>query len=333
MSEQGRAEERAGQMSDWSGEGLPPAAQARMDRAHEGAPASSLLTVAGQSGLEGCGFRTVGEVMGCIVEHIGWEGWGGCGYYPGMGGGYGAVGGGAFALGGPRATVTSGGGSGGYAGFKPYVDALYAGYDTALRRMLLECQAVGGDGVVGVSLTKRDLNSQGDHEFLAYGTAVRAERGSRPRSLFSTTLPGQDVTKLLHGGWVPSGIVVGLSLAIRHDDWATVQQASLMAGNTEVSGYTELVHHVRADVRRQFAARAGGYGADGSIVSTMSLNISEREVAENHRDHVALATIVGTAIAKFHAGDAAPSETLKILPLGRGAGTGASRSGQRRQSQ
>ena len=313
-------------MSDWSGQGLPPAARARMERAHRSAVAGSLLTVKGQTGIEGCGFSVVGEVMGCIVEHIGWDGWGGCGYYGAYGGG-GPFGGGGGPFGGGGAynrgapfgfsgqpqTVTSGGGSS-YAGFSAYVQALYAGYDTALVRMLTECRELGGDGVVGVNLSVKSLGED-NREFLAYGTAVKAAGPVRPANLFSTELPGQDVAKLLHAGWVPAGIVVGLSIAIRHDDWATLQQASTFAGNTEVSGYSELVHHVRVDARRQFESRTAGYGADGAILSNMNLDIWEREVAENHRDHVALASITGTALGRFHAGTAAPTNTLKILPL------------------
>ena len=42
-----------------------------------------------------------------------------------------------------------------------------------LYRMLLECQSLGGDGVVGVRLEQRHLG-QGNREFVALGTAVRA---------------------------------------------------------------------------------------------------------------------------------------------------------------
>jgi uncharacterized protein YbjQ (UPF0145 family) len=319
-------------MSDWNGQGLPPAAAARMARAGEGGPASSLLSINGQAGLEGCGFHVVGEVMGCIVEHIGWDGWGGCGYFGygqgysqggfGQGGfgqgpfGQGRFGQGAFGQGPIGAGSYGGAPAPVLTGFAPYVDALYAGYDTALLRMLTECQALGGDGVVGVSLTVRNLGLD-NREFLAYGTAVKADSDIRPKNLFSTTLPGQDMAKLMHGGWIPVGIVVGLSMAIRHDDWATLQQASLLAGNVEVSGYSELVHSVRSEARRQFGARTAAYGADGSVASAMQLDIWEREVAENHRDHVALASMTGTAIARFHGGAKAPTSSLSILPLNR----------------
>jgi uncharacterized protein YbjQ (UPF0145 family) len=263
--------------------------------------------------------------MGCVVEHIGWEGFGGCGYY-GLGGYGGGPLSGGFGIVTAARTVTSGQAQTGYAGFAPFVDAVYSGYETAISRMLEECRAVGGDGVVGVSLTASDMTGHGDREFLAYGTALRAAGGVRPRRLFSTTLAGQDVAKLLHGGWAPAGIVVAVSVAVRHDDLVTRQQASMFSGNVEVSGYSDLVHHVRADVRREFARRSAAHGAEGSIVSSMTLNIDEREVAENHTDHVAIATIIGTAIVQFHEGRAAPSSALKVLPLGHGARSTGKRS-------
>ncbi|MGH9304664.1 MAG: heavy metal-binding domain-containing protein, partial [Acidimicrobiales bacterium] len=108
---------------------------------------------------------------------------------------------------------------------------------------------------------------------------------------------------------------VGLSVAVRHDDWATLRQASAWAGNTEVSGYSQLVHHVRSEARDQFRHRSTAYGADGAILSTMNLQIWEQEVAENHRDHVALASVTGTAIARFHPETKAPTSSLIILPL------------------
>ena len=204
--------------------------------------------------------------------------------------------------------------AGGLAGFAPYVDALYHGYDTAVLRMLLECRDLHGDGVVGVRLEQRRLG-QDNREFIAYGTAVRAHGKTRPANLFSTMLPAHDVAKLLHGGWAPAAITIGISLAIRHDDWTTIQQARTWGGNTEVSGYTELVNHVRSDARQQFARRTAAYGADGAIMSGMNLDIWEIEPGEGHRDHVALSFVEGTAIARFHQGAVAPTSSLKILSL------------------
>jgi uncharacterized protein YbjQ (UPF0145 family) len=284
---------------------------ARMERGRSGTVRSSLLSVPGHIGVEACGFSVVGEVMGCIVETIGFTGWAGCGY-----GGYGMVntGAGLFGtFGGPSRTVTSGQ-AGGFVGYAPYVDALYHGFDTALYRMLLECQSLGGDGVVGVRLEQRHLG-QGNREFVALGTAIRAAGEQRPARLFSTTLTGQDFVKLVLGGWMPAAVVVGISVAIRHDDWATRSQASAWAYNTEVSGYTELVNHVRADARTQLARRIHAMGAHGGITSSMQLNIHAQEVGENHTDHVAESRLIGDAVVQFRKEGSTPPKTLTILPL------------------
>jgi uncharacterized protein YbjQ (UPF0145 family) len=321
-------------MTEWDGRGLPPAAAARMARFQADGVRTSLLDVPGMASVTGVGLPPVGEVMGCMVEHIGWAGFGGCGWYgPGAGWGSGGFGGGlrgnpmsggipgtfgggfAGGAGWGSGTVTSGTGAR-YAGFAPYVDALYRGYDTAIARMLTEAGSMGADGVVGVRLSVTHLG-QDNREFVALGTAVRAVGEVHSPRPFVTDLPGADVAKLLHAGWVPVSIAFGISVAIRHDDWTTQQQARAWGQNTEVSGYTELVQHVRDDARDRFAEHAGRAGAEGAIVSSMDLHISEREPSEGHRDHVAEATVFGTTVARFHRTQTAPTRALTILPLRR----------------
>jgi uncharacterized protein YbjQ (UPF0145 family) len=296
-------------MTEWDGRGLPPAAQARVDRARSDGVRSSLLSIRGQAGVQGVGLDPVGEVMGCIVENIGWTGWGGCGVYYGRG-----LGG--FAVAPP--TLTSGGG-GGYSSFAPYVDALYRGYDTAMYRMLLEAQAVGADGVVGVVSSREPLLDQrGAQEFVMRGTAVRARSASRPAHLFSTDLSGGDVAKLLHAGWAPTELVFGISVAVRHDDYATQAAARAWSTqNVEVPGYTELVTYARADAVARFEERAGRQGSDAATVSNMSLHVWGIEPSEGHRDHVAEAMVVGNAVVQFHKGRSAPTDSRVVLPLRR----------------
>ncbi|MGH3865515.1 MAG: heavy metal-binding domain-containing protein [Pseudonocardiaceae bacterium] len=286
-------------MTQWDGRGLPPVAADRMRRFARTGLRTSLLTVPGAVGVQSVGFEPVGEVMGCIVEHIGWSGFGGCGYFGGFG-----LGGG---------TVTSSG-SARFVGFGPYVDALYRGYDTALGRMRAEAAAMDADGVVGVRLSVSHFGSD-NREFVALGTAVRARSRHRPGRVFTTDLAGQDVAKLLTAGWVPSAIVYGISVAVRHDDWQTRRQSSWGAGNTEVSGYTELVTHVRADARSRFDHQARSAGAEGAIVSSVGLAIRTIEPSENHRDHVAESAVFGTALVSFHQGYRAPTRSLTILAL------------------
>ena len=300
-------------MTEWDGRGLPPVAADRMRRFARTGLRTSLLTVPGAVGVQSVGCDPVGEVMGCIVEHIGWSGFGSCGYFGGIGG----IGG--FGIGGGTVTPS---GAAGSVGFGPYVEALYRGYGTALERMTAEAAAMDADGVVGVRLSVSPLGSSsgahrgaGNREFVALGTAVQARSRHRPGRVFTTDLAGQDVAKLLMAGWVPSAVVYGISVAVRHDDWWTQRQSSWGAGNTEVSGYTELVTLVRADARYRFDQQARSAGAEGAIVSSMGLTIGEIEPAENHRDHVAEASVFGTALVSFHRGSSTPTRSLTILPL------------------
>lgn len=292
-------------MSDWDGRGLPPVAQARVERAAAGRLRTSLFAAREAAALGAVGFEPVGDVMGCVVEHIGWGGYG-CGAYVG---GMGQL---TYA----PPTITSG--MGGYAGYAPYVDALYYGYEVALHRMLLEAQALGADGVVGVRWTQERLDANHNREFVALGTAVRARSRQRPAHLFATDLPGQDVVKSMHGGWMPSGLVIGIAVAVRHDDYYTRRQVTSWV-NVEVSGYTELVSFARADARNKFAQRAAKHGGDAAIISDMALNVWPIEQGENHRDHVAESVVVGTALAAFdpgfHTGAQAPTDALMMLPL------------------
>jgi uncharacterized protein YbjQ (UPF0145 family) len=150
---------------------------------------------------------------------------------------------------------------------------------------------------------------------MALGTAVRSRGEQRPARPFTTDLSGQDVAKLLEAGWIPAGMAYGISVAIRHDDWRTRNQAAVFAGNTEVSGYTELVNHVRHDARREFAARAARIGGDSALLTNMSQHVWEYEAGENHIDHVAECVITGNAIARFHETAEKRTSSLTYLPL------------------
>jgi hypothetical protein len=150
---------------------------------------------------------------------------------------------------------------------------------------------------------------------MALGTAVRSRGRERPARPFTTDLSGQDVAKLLTAGWVPAGMAFGISVAIRHDDWRTRQQLSVWAGNTEVSGYTELINHVRHDARHQFATLAAKIGGDSALLTNMWQHVWEYEAGESHIDHVAECVITGNAIARFHTAAHPPTTTLTYLPL------------------
>lgn len=284
----------------WDGRGLPPVARARIARAAAGGVKTSLLSANGAAGLVAAGFDVVGEVLGTTVMQIGWTGFGGCGWN--------GLGGGRF---GPGTMVTS---SSRWSGYAPYVDALKHGRNTAMSRMTQEAAALGADGVVGVRLTDERMEGN-KREFMALGTAVRSRGAVRSARPFTTDLGGQDVAKLVSAGWVPAGLAYGISVSIRHDDWRTQSQIAPFAGNTEVTGYTELMNHVRADARREFAERAARIGGDSALASSFWSHVWSLEIGENHRDHVAECVLVGTVIARFHAGRRPTTDSLTILPL------------------
>jgi uncharacterized protein YbjQ (UPF0145 family) len=285
-------------VSEWDGRGLPPVAAERVRRAAEGGAWTSLLSAPAAAGLEVAGFDPAGEVMGSMVQRIGWSSYFGCGAT----GWYGAN----------SRTITSSQ----QGGFAPYAQALQNGWGTAIGRMVTEASMIGADGIVGVRLSQTGVGNSA-HEFTAIGTAVRARSRTRPLRVFSTHLPGQDVAKLVLAGWMPTDVVLGISVGIRHDDWNTRQQRAWTAGNIEVGAYTELVNDTRADARMLLQHRIRAVGADGAVIASMGLSTWEIEPGEGHTDHVAEATIVGTAITQFHRSREAPSRSLTYLPLKR----------------
>jgi uncharacterized protein YbjQ (UPF0145 family) len=266
---------------------LPEAARNRLARFSETGLRTSLLPVAGAVGVESVGLTPIAEVMGCIVQYVGF------------------VGGANYGMGSPFAFSP--------VSFRPYVDAMYHGYDTALARMSAEATAMGADGVVGVRLTRNPLG-QNNQEFVALGTAVRARSSRRPRSLFTAALPGQDIAKLMQSGWVPARIAIGIAVEARYLDWNSRNQMSLMAGNTEVDAPTELITRARAMSRDTFGRHARGTHSDGAIVSHMELRSWEQEV-NNAILLCAESSVFGTAIARFHTGTRAPTKALTIMPL------------------
>jgi len=181
--------------------------------------------------------------------------------------------------------------------------------------MLAECAELGGHGIVGVSLSIGSFPA-GGLEFKAIGTAVRAPGAPSLREPFSSHLSGQEFAKLIHAGWVPAGLALGISVGARHDDWLTVGQTRWGAGNAEVVGYTELVNDSRHDARQQLEKDVRRMGGEGVVVSRMDMRVHEREcpMQEHGKDHIVEVTIVGTATVRF-ASVAKPPPPLAILSL------------------
>jgi uncharacterized protein YbjQ (UPF0145 family) len=258
---------------------------------------TSNLTVAEHHAIRSVGFSPVGQVLGSCVYQIGWTGTWNCGFGYGYGG-YGTA-----------RTVEA-------AGIR---ESLVESRNLAMQRMQQEARKHGGDGVVAVRLTVHPFEGAG-LEFRALGTAVRADGPVRPPLPFTSDLSGQEFAELIGAGWVPAGLVLGIAVMVRHDDWRTRSQLSTWnSANQEVDGYTDLTITARAGARARLAADTARYGADATaVVRDMSLRISERacSAGNDSHDHLAESMVVGTAIVPFrHRGGNAPVAPLPVLRL------------------
>jgi uncharacterized protein YbjQ (UPF0145 family) len=286
---------------------LPSVAQDRIAEIRRSGTWGSALSTDEFAAIRSTGFEPAGQVLGAAVYNIGYTGGFNCpGAWSGFSG-YGA----------PVASVTAVSGAGTLGSYGPMVQTLYEARRTAIGRMTEECAELGGHGVVGVSLTIGRFPA-GGLEFKAIGTAVRAPGMPWSRPPFTSSLSGQDFAKLVLDGWVPVGLALGISIGARHDDWLTINQTRWGSGNTEVSGYTDLMNQTRHDAREQLERDVARMGADGVVVKNMDVRVRDREcpVAEHRRDHIVEATIIGTAITHFSASSrAAERPSLAILSL------------------
>jgi uncharacterized protein YbjQ (UPF0145 family) len=306
VSEQHSREQRLG-------EKLPAAAEARLAEIRRTGTWSSALSADEFTAIKSAGFEPVGQVLGAAVYNIGYTGGYAC---PGAWAGYGS-----YVT--PFRSVTAVSGAGSAGAFAPMVATLYKARRQAIGRMEAECAELGGHGVVGVQLTIGSFPA-GGLEFKAIGTAVRAPGGVPLKRPFTSDLSGQDFAKLIMAGWVPAGLVLGISIGARHDDWLTITQTRWNSGNSEVHGYTELVNQSRHDARIQLERDVQRHGAEGVVVQDMDVRVREREcpMQEGRRDHIVEATIIGTAIAKFgrrHDRQTAPLAIMSLDPQRRQA--------------
>ena len=106
----------------------------------------------------------------------------------------------------------------------------------AVGRMITECAGLGGHGVVGVRLSRGSF-PLGGPQFTALGTTcLRSVPRTGHRCPSPARCPGpHPPAKLIMTGWVPAGLVLGISIGSRHDDRPTARQARWGPRNAEVA--------------------------------------------------------------------------------------------------
>ncbi len=186
------------------------------------------------------GFEPLGLVMGSCIYHVGfqWQRW---------------------SVSQELATLTS---------------AMFQARELAMTRMEEEADLLGADGVVGVRLVfKQYAMDEGVLEFQAIGTAVRhRERGGSYRTKdnrpFTSDLSGQDLWKLLRGGYRPVSLAMGA--CVYHIAHLSFMQAIKQAGrNQEMKIYTDATYAARELALERMQAEAverGGIGVVGARV-------------------------------------------------------------------
>jgi uncharacterized protein YbjQ (UPF0145 family) len=274
--------------------------------AGRGATWGSLLSVNEFAAIRSVGFEPVGQVFGAAVYPLAATAAVSC---PGTA---------AHSLV-PGESARAAGWSGSAARI---AQALYDGYRTVIDRMAGECSALGGHGIVGASLqvteTPGDSFTTATVEFKVIGTAVRGSSCPSLARPFTSELSGPDFAKLLMDGWVPAGIVLGISVAGLHDTLVTTSSGPWGTGNAEVPAYTDLMVYVRRDARSRLEQTVRGLGAEGVVVSAMTLRVRSGECRARlvGADHFAEAVITGTAVARFAGRREAPRPpSLAVRPL------------------
>jgi len=246
--------------------GLPLAAQERIEELREGKSAwTSDLSVSEMAAIQHAGFEPVGMVMGSSVYRIAAQ-WGYTTVY-GLGG---ATGGGrvrTYPC--PHGFYGYGVGSEHRTGYnwehRFYEAGITETRNAALRRILEEAHGLGAHGVVGVRILRRHLEGVGNSlEFTCIGTAVRRRGGPKLRSPFMSHLDGVAFSKLLHGGYVPVALVMGIG-AMEIDPGCGTEWALRSWSNTRIQQISDGIEEARMLGINHLEAEVATVDADGAV--------------------------------------------------------------------
>lgn len=303
--------------------GLPPAAQERIERQRASGATGSLLSAAAAASVQSAGLKPVGEVFGCLVMQLGWAG-GGCSWWnSGAAGSFGGLGsmmgGGLGGWGAISPVTTSGTDSSRYSGFAPYVKAYESAWYGALRRMLAEARALGAHGVVGVQIGRTRIEGS-IWEFTAVGTAVCSVDPSAvpfPASesdVWNTNLTAEDCASAILSGFLPTEIVMAMSVSTKHEDMQVQQQRSSWI-NGEVSGMTDLIQAARHESRTRLSTRARHSGSAELVVTGMELLEFETQCGQDGKDLHAESVVTGTTLVPIPRFRPSKPTVLTVIPL------------------
>lgn len=190
--------------------------------------------------------------------------------------------------------------------------AMYEAREKAMERMESEADVLGADGIVGVRLEVEFKEWGSDvAEFLAVGTAVKAEDGSNWRNAagkpFTSDLSGQDFWTLLRTGYAPLGMVMGT--CVYHIAHRGLGSAISSAGrNVELTQYTQGLYDARELAMERMQKEAEALSAEGIV----GVNLHQR----NHSwgAHTTEFFAIGTAVRPYNPDHVIEAPSM-VLPL------------------
>lgn len=190
--------------------------------------------------------------------------------------------------------------------------AMYHARSLAVERMRSEAHALGADGIVGVKLQiQRYAWQQGELEFIAQGTAVRARQPSASYKLldggpFTSDLSGQDFYTLVRAGHFPRAFVFGA--CVYHVAHQGIRQTMKMAGrNMEMPQFTEAAYTARELAMTRMENEANRFGADGIV--GVRTDVSAHIWGEHASEFLAIGTGV---VSSQESGMPEPNLTLSL---------------------
>jgi uncharacterized protein YbjQ (UPF0145 family) len=272
--------------------GLPLRAQQRLGEIRKATSGffTSDLSVDEFALVHALGLRPISQVMGSSIYHVGWQ------QRPGSFGGW-QPGGVSQEL-----TVVS--------------EAWNTARLRAFARLEQEAKLVGADAVVGVHLSKGQHDwAAGAIEYVAVGTAVRAEGAEPVERPALTDLSGQDTWKLWQAGYRPLGVVGASTVHYVVPGWSTQQASGYWSSwaNQELRDFTRGVYDARETALGRMTAEARTIGAAGVVGVSIEHSAEERESGaggSRSNDLVVTFHVIGTAIGERRA----EGRTLDVSP-------------------
>jgi uncharacterized protein YbjQ (UPF0145 family) len=263
--------------------GLPLRAQQRLGEIGTAASGffTSDLSVDEFALVHSLGLRPISQVMGSSIYHVGWQ------QRPGSFGGW-QPGGVSQEL-----TVVS--------------EAWNTARLRAFARLEQEADLVGANAVVGVHVTKGQHDwAAGAIEYVAVGTAVRADVAEPTERPVLSDLSGQDTWKLWQAGYLPLGVVGASTVHYIVAGWSTQQASGYWSSwaNQELRDFTRGVYDARETALARMTAEARNIGAAGVVGVSIEHDAEEREAgagASRRTDLVVTFHVIGTAIGERRA--------------------------------